>query len=72
MIENTYPPECIPVEAAVNKIREVFSHHTLMVERFSIETITPNGDTLKFKWDRKNVGQPYSIEENPDDLRQTS
>ena len=65
MADQSYPPHCRTLESSISEIRRVLCHPSLMVERFSVETITPNGDTLKFKWDRKNVGQDYSVETIP-------
>lgn len=55
------PKNVITLDQAIEKIRAVFTGDAIKVERFSIETIGPQGGTLKLKWDRKDVGRPSKI-----------
>lgn len=52
-----YPKHVWTLEQAIAYMRKIVGHPTLRVERFKIETIAANGDTLSLSWDRKNVGQ---------------
>lgn len=60
-----YPANCWTLEEAIEKIKIIFNGLPIMVERFNIETVTDQGNKLKLKFDRKNVGQPKEVITEP-------
>lgn len=63
------PKNVITVEQAIEKIRGAFDLCGVgecWVERFSIETVKPNGGTLKITWDCSKVDPSHEIKDTTD------
>jgi hypothetical protein len=51
-----YQKDCKTLHQMEAYIRKTYSHPDWRFERFEISGITPNGDTIRLKWDRKDIG----------------
>lgn len=61
-IEAGYPDNCITVDDAVSAIKQIYRDKGFRVEALEIKCVTNEGNKLRLAFDRKNVGQPHSVE----------